>query len=377
LEYAHGDRKEARKLLLKAMSITSLDWPETVGELLLRMEREEGDSLDMYQRMVHRFNEVVKNRENKRSKEATKDETIANHSRNKPSKKVDSRKRKADQTEEESSTFKKPHLPSSENKKSEHAKKAENQKSQTEQLPHFVKPKDKTEADDLLTVFVSNLDFKVDEDKLRESFSQFGSITDIRLVKNYKGLSKGFGYIQYSSIEAKRRALANDRLKIDGRPAFVNEVGKKKEFQFKDSIEKNKLFVSGLSQNVSEEDLRNVFSKYGTLRDVRIVTYRNGHSKGIAYIEYEDEIGARTGLAADGLLLKEKNIAVAISDPKQKKEGSGSGSSTFQFLGSAVSAPATSRGVTGRQRISLPMVPSILRKQDVKFSNKSSGNGTH
>ena len=31
--------------------------------------------------------------------------------------------------------------------------------------------------------------------------------------------------------------------------------------------------------------------QHGKLKDVRIVTYRNGSPKGLAYVEYEDEVG--------------------------------------------------------------------------------------
>ena len=382
LEYAHGDRKEARKILLKAFT-PSLDWPESVGELLLRMEREEGDCLDIYNKMLVKYNQVMTKVAEKRQKEESKQPTSTHDLKDRTSNQtLQSRKRKADKSSDETTTFKKPHLPQNDsakkiNKTNIEPKKEAEATLETEKLPHFVKPKDKTEADDLLTVFVSNLDFKVDEDKLRQVFSEFGSISDIRLVKNYKGLSKGFGYIQYSSMEGVRKALSNDRLKIDGRPAFVSEVGKKKAFQFKDTLEKNKLFVNGLSPEVDEQTLRNIFEKYGQLRDIRIVTYRNGHSKGCAYIDFDDEVSARAGLAADGLLLKEKNIRVAISDPKKKKEAS-----VTQVLGSAVSGPGTagtSRGTTGRQRISVPMVPSVLRRQTVitKPQNNSTGNGIH
>lgn len=35
---------------------------------------------------------------------------------------------------------------------------------------------------------------------------------------------------------------------------------------------------------------KNCFSQHGKLKDVRLVTYRNGSSKGLAYIEYENEV---------------------------------------------------------------------------------------
>ena len=33
------------------------------------------------------------------------------------------------------------------------------------------------------------------------------------------------------------------------------------------------------------------YQQHGSLKEVRIVTYRNGSSKGLAYVEYETEVG--------------------------------------------------------------------------------------
>ena len=190
--------------------------------------------------------------------------------------------------------------------------------SKPEPAPHFVKPKDgRDKGNDLQTVFVSNLDFSVDDDKLREVFSQFGSVVDVRLVRNYKGLSKGFGYIEFADMGSTREALKNDRMRIGERPCFISELNKKVGFKFKPDIEKNKLFVSNLDSEVTGDQLRDIFVKYGDLKDVRIVTYRNGHSKGCAYVEFSDEIGAANGLKADGLLIGNKNVKVEISNPKR------------------------------------------------------------
>jgi RNA recognition motif-containing protein len=49
------------------------------------------------------------------------------------------------------------------------------------------------------TVFVSNLDYSVSDAAVREVFSSLGNITDLRLVKDFKGRSKGYCYIEFSS----------------------------------------------------------------------------------------------------------------------------------------------------------------------------------
>lgn len=371
LEYAFGDRKAARKILTRALH-PSIDWLESVGHLLLKLEREEGDSLESYEKVSAKYEQVLKKVNDRRMKEGEKAGIVSHGSATRQPEQSNPRKRKADKEHDEK-VFKKPNLPSDKQKAT--ATK-DSSKQETTETPHYVRPKEqRSDTDDLLTVFVSNLDFKVDDDRLRQDFSAFGDITDIRLVRNYKGFSKGFGYIQFSNVEGVHRALAADRFKIDGRPVFITEAGKKKGFNFKEGPENHKLFVSNLAPDVDEEYLRSIFEKYGQLKDVRVVTYRNGHSKGCAYVEFADEIAARAGLAADGLLVKAKNIKVAISDPTRRK---GSGNTTTEApksLGSGMTS-TSSRGVSGRQRIAVPFIPTSVRR-NIPSKNGSVTDNSH
>jgi RNA recognition motif-containing protein len=73
------------------------------------------------------------------------------------------------------------------------------------------------------TVFVSNLDFSTTEQQLTDFFSKSGSITELRLVKNYAGKSKGFAYVIYSSSNEVKHALNRDKELLCGRPAYISE----------------------------------------------------------------------------------------------------------------------------------------------------------
>lgn len=56
--------------------------------------------------------------------------------------------------------------------------------------------------------------------------------------------------------------------------------------------------------------------KYGSLVDIRLATFRNGSSKGYAYIEFENANDASRALVAtDGLEFHGSKISVAISEP--------------------------------------------------------------
>lgn len=55
------------------------------------------------------------------------------------------------------------------------------------------------EVDDSITVFVSNLDYTVTEDQVRDALKPAGPITLFRMIKDYKGRNKGYCYVQLSS----------------------------------------------------------------------------------------------------------------------------------------------------------------------------------
>ncbi|MCX7125895.1 MAG: RNA-binding protein [Gammaproteobacteria bacterium] len=49
-------------------------------------------------------------------------------------------------------------------------------------------------------IYVGNLSYDTTEDQLREHFSQYGNIEDIKLIIDFStGRSKGFGFITYGS----------------------------------------------------------------------------------------------------------------------------------------------------------------------------------
>ena len=53
---------------------------------------------------------------------------------------------------------------------------------------------------DSRTVFLSNLDFGMTVERLRQHWESTGEIADLRVVKDYKGRSKGFAYLEFTSI---------------------------------------------------------------------------------------------------------------------------------------------------------------------------------
>lgn len=58
---------------------------------------------------------------------------------------------------------------------------------------------DQHEVNNNVTIFVSNLDYTATEDEVRNILQSIGPIISIRMIKDYRGRSKGYCYVQLSS----------------------------------------------------------------------------------------------------------------------------------------------------------------------------------
>lgn len=111
--------------------------------------------------------------------------------------------------------------------------------------------------------------------------------------------------------------------------------------------------------------MENIFKVHGALKDVRIVTYRNGHSKGLAYIEFEDEQSASKALlATDGMTLMGNVISVAISKPPERKRNSDELTHVKSLGGTSIS-----RTQIGVPKTMLSMIPRSVKKSTIENGN--------
>ena len=77
-----------------------------------------------------------------------------------------------------------------------------------------------------MKIYVGNLPFSVDDEKLNEIFAEFGEITEATVIKDkFSGRSKGFGFVTFASKESAEKAIAkmNDKA-VEGRNLKVNEA---------------------------------------------------------------------------------------------------------------------------------------------------------
>lgn len=89
-----------------------------------------------------------------------------------------------------------------------------------------------------------------------------------------------------------------------------------------------KLYVGNLPYNTTEDDLRNLFSQYGSVDSVAVITDREtGRSKGFGFVEYGNDTEARSAIQAlSGQDYGGRALTVNEARPKTAGGGGGGGS---------------------------------------------------
>lgn len=75
-------------------------------------------------------------------------------------------------------------------------------------------------------LFIGGLSWGVDDEMLRESFEQFGEVSEARVILDRdSGRSRGFGFVTYEDSEAAMNAITEmDGKSLNGRDIRVNEA---------------------------------------------------------------------------------------------------------------------------------------------------------
>jgi len=73
------------------------------------------------------------------------------------------------------------------------------------------------------TIFVKNVQLKVNEEKFAEHFKDCGEVTKVMLSKNAAGKSRGFGFIEFATKEGAQAALAYNDSVLAGREIWVSK----------------------------------------------------------------------------------------------------------------------------------------------------------
>ena len=87
------------------------------------------------------------------------------------------------------------------------------------------------------------------------------------------------------------------------------------------------IYVSNLSFNVQDEDLRDFFTPYGEVTSAKIITDREtGRSRGFGFVEMTDDVAAKKAITElNGATVENRQISVSEAKPREDRPSRGGG----------------------------------------------------
>ncbi|NXW61440.1 EPAB protein, partial [Eurystomus gularis] len=139
-------------------------------------------------------------------------------------------------------------------------------------------------------VFIKNLDDSIDNKALYDTFSAFGNILSCKVVCDENG-SRGYGFVHFETHEAATRAIETmNGMLLNDRKVFVGHFKSRKEREAETgarAVEFTNVYIKNFGDDMDDDRLREIFSKFGKTLSVKVMMDNTGRSKGFGFVNFE------------------------------------------------------------------------------------------
>lgn len=189
-------------------------------------------------------------------------------------------------------------------------------------------------AKEFTNVYIKNFGEEVDDESLKDLFSQFGKTLSVKVMRDPSGKSKGFGFVSYEKHEDANKAVEEMNGKeIGGKVIFVGRAQKKVERQaeLKRKFEQLKqerisryqgvnLYIKNLDDTIDDEKLRKEFSPFGSITSAKVML-EDGRSKGFGFVCFSSpEEATKAVTEMNGRIVGSKPLYVALAQRKEERK---------------------------------------------------------
>jgi len=165
-------------------------------------------------------------------------------------------------------------------------------------------------------LFVGGLSWQTNQERLREYFGQFGTVTDVLVMKDpITQRSRGFGFITFSNPDAVDRVLSVPSHCLDGKkidPKHATPKSKSKANKTK------KIFVGGVSQETSSDEVKAYFNQFGKVDEaVMLMDQQTKRHRGFGFVTFEHEEAVDRVCEIHFHTIKNKKVECKKAQPKE------------------------------------------------------------
>ncbi|CAO2623892.1 Polyadenylate-binding protein 1 [Lemmus lemmus] len=139
-------------------------------------------------------------------------------------------------------------------------------------------------------IFIKKLDKSIDNKALYDTFSAFGNILSCKVVCDENG-SKGYWFVHFEIQEAAERAIEKmNGMLLNDHKVFVGRFKSRKEREAElgaRAKEFTNVYIKNFREDMDDEQLTDLFGKFGPALNVKVMTDESGKSKGFGFVNFE------------------------------------------------------------------------------------------
>jgi len=212
-------------------------------------------------------------------------------------------------------------------------------------------------------LFVGGLNKVTEDDQLRSVFGKYGEVVDCNIMRDQEKRSRGFGFILFDDATAVDKVIA---AKKDGGVFVVDD----RTIEIKRALPRvprgtvgapraerlnKKIFVGGLPNTITEDDVRSYFENYGKVNEVQLIKDREtGKLRGFAFITFDDEDSADKCLQRRAHEICKKMCEVKRAQTRAKEQDRVTAVKKFEVT--------TIKNENGGEAVSVPEVNRLIQQ---------------
>lgn len=179
-------------------------------------------------------------------------------------------------------------------------------------------------------IYVKGLPWSATETEVKDFFKSCGKMISVELPLSEDGRSSGTAYIKFTDRSGVDSAIALDGqvwpgterwlkiLESFDKPDRKTEVGEKPEGC-------DTVFVGNLSWDVTEEQMRELFSQAGEISSVRFANAEDGTFRGFGHVSFFNGDDTSEAVKLAGQMLNGRSVRVDYAPPRNRDSFGGGG----------------------------------------------------
>ena len=181
----------------------------------------------------------------------------------------------------------------------------------------------KTENDSFTSVYVKNLNKDIDDQELQKIFSEFGTVTYASVMKNEQGMSREFGFVNFSQPQEARAAVEHlngktIREKVLSVTKAITRIERQPQLRL--ASQGLNLYIKNLDDGIDDEKLKEAFNSFGDITSAKVMKDDRGNSRGFGFVCFSAPEEANRALTEmNGRIMGIKPLYVAVAQTKDHR----------------------------------------------------------